>query len=594
MEFKKNQTREMNLAIDDAAQNTSDEQNRTVMLSFSSESPVQRLINGQYYNEILLHGQDNVDLSRLNNSAAVLFNHNMDHQIGVVEMASIDPDKIGRAIVRFSDTEKADEKFRMIQEGILTKVSVGYEILDYVIDGEILNVTRWMPYEISMVSVPADDFVGVGRTLDPNITDEELYAEILNRPELLEMIQCESEAAEPAEPDEEVQAESESDSTEPEQEPEQDSNDSETINTEEEQEQKRIAELNGMARVLKIDVTEVISKGISVADFKRQLANKNINNNQIKDDKMEFSLKNTIRSFVEGTEADFQAEKGERGIKVPTNALRAVSSTSGASLIQETVQYDSYVDILRANSILAKFPLAVITGLEGSGTLSLPKLSGDYTDSFGFVNEDSAGVEADPNFTSIKLAPRDFTGSVYLTNIMKKSSAAAERFVTDSILKGSASKLEKLVMAEVVSEAGSNTDISAIDYDTVIDGLATLGSNNVAEQNIVAVMSPAMAALCRKVVVKGNTSAKFLLEGVGDQMVLAGTTPVIVSTLVADGVVVLGDFSNIVIAQWGSELEIDMDDTTDRAKKGMYIRTWSTLDFKVTRPEAFHTITITA
>ncbi|MEN3752505.1 phage major capsid protein [Mangrovibacter sp. SLW1] len=585
MEFNKTQTREMNLTT------VQPDDTRTVMLSFSSESPVTRIINGQEYNEILLHGQGNCDLTRLNNSAALLFNHNLDHQIGVVEIASIDQDKVGRALVRFSCTEKADEKYRMVMEKVLTKVSVGYEILDYRIEGQDLLVTSWMPYEISMVSVPADDLVGVGRALD--VSDEELYAEILNRPELLEMLQ--GQETDSTEPDEaaEAQTESESESIEPEQ--EQDSTeqgtesepDSEMINKTEEQE--RIAELEGMARVLKVDVTEAITNGISVADFKRQLTN--INNNIKEDNKMEFSLKQLIRSFVDGTE--IQSEMGERGAIVPASALRAVSSTTGASLIQETIKYDSYVDVLRANSILAKFNLMVISGLEGNGTLSIPYLGGDFTDSFGFVNEDSAGVEADPSFGSIDLVPRDFTGSVYLTHIMQKSASAAERFVSDAILKGSANKLEKLVMAEVVAEAGSNTDVTAVDYDTVIDGLATLGTNNVSEANIVAVMSPAMAALCRKVVVKGNTNAKFLLEGTGDNMVLAGSTPVVVSTLVADGVVVMGDFSNIVIASWG-DLELDSDTTTARAKKGMYVRTWSTIDFKVTRPEAFHTITITA
>ncbi|PWW04977.1 phage major capsid protein [Mangrovibacter plantisponsor] len=591
MEFNKTQTREMSITT------VQPDDTRTVMLSFSSESPVTRIINGQEYNEILLHGQGNCDLTRLNNSAALLFNHNLDHQIGVVEIASIDQDKVGRALVRFSCTEKADEKYRMVMEKVLTKVSVGYEILDFRIEGQDLLVTSWMPYEISMVSVPADDLVGVGRSID--VSDEELYAEILNRPELLEMLQGQTD-----EPQEEAQAESESESTDTEQEPEQeqDSTESESTETEQEagsepdseminktEEQERIAELEGMARVLKVDVTEAITKGISVADFKRQLTN--INNNIKEDNKMEFSLKQLIRSFVDGTE--IQSEMGERGAIVPASALRAVSSTTGASLIQETIKYDSYVDVLRANSILAKFNLMVISGLEGNGTLSIPYLGGDFTDSFGFVNEDSAGVEADPSFGSIDLVPRDFTGSVYLTHIMQKSASAAERFVSDAILKGSANKLEKLVMAEVVAEAGSNTDVTAVDYDTVIDGLATLGTNNVSEANIVAVMSPAMAALCRKVVVKGNTNAKFLLEGTGDNMVLAGSTPVVVSTLVADGVVVMGDFSNIVIASWG-DLELDSDTTTARAKKGMYVRTWSTIDFKVTRPEAFHTITITA
>lgn len=597
MEVKKNNKREMRI------QELPTNESREVLIAFSSETPVERCINGKTYQEILIHSPDAVDLSRLKNGAALLFNHDFDKHIGIVEDANIDTDKIGRALVRFSNIGLGDEKYLQVQEGVLRKVSVGYEINDYQIDGDNLFVTKWSPYEISMVSVPADDLVGVGRAKNNDEVDNESTE--------LEQSEVEAESTEPeqqdeVEPeqpkdaeDENTERSSEDDSTETTQdevteevnetEPEPEQDDSESINKEE----QRIAELQGMARVFKLDVTEAIAKGISVEEFKRQLKQPIKDDHNIMDNK--FSLRNSL-SVMSNLDADIEGlDMGVRGVKVPANALRAVNTTTGANLIQETIAYDSYIDILRANSVLAKFPLTVISGLEGDGKLSLPALNSDFTDSFGFVAEDGTSPEATPVFGKVILQPTDFTGSVYLTRIMMKSSTAAERYTTDAMIKGSASQLEKHVLANVASEAiaaGNTASVASIDFDAVVDAMAELGSKNVASSSVVAVMSPKTRAAARKQVIKGNTSARFLVEGQGDNQLLAGEIPVIESTLVADGQVILGDFSQIVIAQWGSDVELDRDTTTSRNRGGLYLRIWATMDTKVARPESFYVLTV--
>jgi len=588
MELKKNQKREMRV------QELPTNDNREVLIAFSSETPVIRCINGKDYNEILLHTAEAVNLSRLNNGAALLFNHDFDQHIGVVEDASIDPDRVGRALVRFSSIGMGDEKYQMVVEGTLRKVSVGYEINDYQIDGDNLLVTKWSPYEISMVSVPADDLVGVGRSLEDDqsennsepVNEEPVAEEIsevetsdeINKSPIEETVDEVKEViSDVVEAIEEVAEEIKSEV-------------SELINKNEEQ---RIAELNGMARVLKLDVTEAIANGISVEDFKRQLKQPIKDEHNIMENK--FSLQNSLR-VMSNLDAEIEGlDMGTRGVKVPANALRAVNTTTGANLIQETIAYDSYIDILRANSVLAKFPLTVISGLEGDGKLSLPALNGDFTDAFGFVTEDGISPEATPAFGKVTLEPTDFTGSVYLTRIMMKSSAAAERYTTDAMIKGSASQLEKHVLANVASEAiaaGNTAAVATIDFDSVVDAMAELGSKNVASSSVVAVMSPKTRATLRKQVVKGNTAAKFLVEGTGDNQLLAGEIPVIESTLVVDGQIILGDFSQIVIAQWGNDVELDRDNSTSRNRGGLYLRIWATMDTKVARPESFYVLTV--
>ena len=142
-----------------------DEEARTVDLAFSSETPVERWFG----EEILDHAPQSVRLGRLTNGAPVLADHNARDQIGVVESALIDSDRVGRAKVRFGQSARAIEIFNDIKDGIRTKISVGYRILkmqleDPAAEKEVYRATDWEPYEVSVVSVAADDAVGIGRS----------------------------------------------------------------------------------------------------------------------------------------------------------------------------------------------------------------------------------------------------------------------------------------------------------------------------------------------------------------------------------------------------------------------------------------------
>lgn len=141
---------------------------RTIDLSFSSEEPVEQYGWDGRYLEILDHSPGSVDLKRLNGGAPLLLDHNRREQIGVVEKSSIASDKKGRATVRFSAAARANEIFQDVKDGIRRLVSVGYRVHELVtekIEGEVetLRATRWEPFEISIVSVPADTTVGIGR-----------------------------------------------------------------------------------------------------------------------------------------------------------------------------------------------------------------------------------------------------------------------------------------------------------------------------------------------------------------------------------------------------------------------------------------------
>lgn len=151
------------------------ESDRTVELSFSSETPYYRWFG----NEILSHDGGAVDLSRLSSIGVLLFNHKADTPIGSVESVWLDEaEHRCKAKVRFDSDEEAEKIYQKVIAGSLKGVSVGYKVdvweeiergamsADGRFAGPCSIAKRWMPYEISIVSVPADASVGIGRTVD--------------------------------------------------------------------------------------------------------------------------------------------------------------------------------------------------------------------------------------------------------------------------------------------------------------------------------------------------------------------------------------------------------------------------------------------
>ena len=146
---------------------------RKFTLSFSSEEPYERW----WGIEILDHAEGCVDLTRLNEIGVLLFNHDRDVVLGKILRAWVENNR-GYAEVEFDTDEQADVIFQKVQSGTLKGVSVGYRIdsLEEVqagktsADGRFTGpaeiARKWWPFEISIVSVPADGTVGVGREFD--------------------------------------------------------------------------------------------------------------------------------------------------------------------------------------------------------------------------------------------------------------------------------------------------------------------------------------------------------------------------------------------------------------------------------------------
>ena len=146
-----------------------------VELSFSSEEPYTRW----WGVEILDHSDGCMNLDRLNTIGCVLFNHNRDYVIAKIEKAWSENNR-GYAKIRFDEDEKSDAIYQKVKNGTLKGVSTGYLVdvweevgqakksADGRFTGPCSIAKRWIPFEISIVSVPADPTVGVGRGLLDN------------------------------------------------------------------------------------------------------------------------------------------------------------------------------------------------------------------------------------------------------------------------------------------------------------------------------------------------------------------------------------------------------------------------------------------
>jgi phage head maturation protease len=139
----------------------------TLTFSFSSEAPVERWFG----REILLHEPGAMDLSRMNDGAPWLWNHNRDVVLGVTEKAWLGDDRRLYSTVRWSPntTERGSEEYKRrndIEAGITRNVSFAYEIKEIDERQDGFYVTNWPVLEVSSVSVPADQSVGLGRSMD--------------------------------------------------------------------------------------------------------------------------------------------------------------------------------------------------------------------------------------------------------------------------------------------------------------------------------------------------------------------------------------------------------------------------------------------
>ncbi|HCO5618399.1 TPA: phage major capsid protein [Escherichia coli] len=496
-------------------------------IAFSSEQPYQRQFWDEQnqemvvLDEILVHTPEAVDLSRLNNNAPLLFNHNFDNHIGVVCDARIDADNVGRATVRFSKhgTLANDIRNKVI-EGTMEKISVGYDIKEYHIDyaKSQLIVSKWIPHEISWVTVPADDSVGLNRSLNTITVNLEAKRDMTK--EQIEEIKEEQESAQVEETPVEEIKEPEVEETQERQveenkedenledgkdaeHPESVDDDSSTVRKAEEVKEEREAapieeekieevaerseedelEIREIARELNID-DEELKRALAIKDMTPEafrtkalnnITNVQRNNEQInKEQIMEktFDLNNVIRSLVDGdvlgaNEAEYSAmaatatmQRGRaaRGgsVFVPAAAMRAASA--GNTKADLTAITDE--KLMTESYIEMLMPESVlgrlgVTVYSGlNSPTAIPKMTKSSVDAFGFVDENGAAPESKAEFANVKLSPKTFAGGNPISRQSLKTVPGIATLITDHINKAVRIKLEQLILSDKANDRG--------------------------------------------------------------------------------------------------------------------------------------------
>ena len=494
-------------------------------IAFSSEQPYQRQFWDEQnqemvvLDEILVHTPEAVDLSRLNNNAPLLFNHNFDNHIGVVCNARIDADNVGRALVKFSKhgTLANDIRNKVI-EGTMEKISVGYDIKEYHIDytkGQLI-VTKWIPHEVSWVSVPADDTVGLNRSLNTITVNLEAKRDMTK--EQIEEIKEEQEPAQVEETPVEENKEPEVEKTQERQveenkedenledgkdaeHPESVDDDSSTVREAEEVKEEREAapveeekievaerseedeeEIRAIARELNID-DEELKRALAIKDMTPEafrtkalnnITNAQRNNEQIKDSKMEktFDLNNVIRSLVDGealgaNEAEFSAmaatatmQRGRaaRGgsVFVPAAAMRAAAAGNTkadlTAITDEKLMTESYIEMLMPESVLGRLGVTVYSGL--NAPTAIPKMTASSVEAFDFVDENGSAPESKASFANVKLSPKTFAGGNPISRQSLKTVPGIATLITDHINKAVRIKLEQLILSDKENARG--------------------------------------------------------------------------------------------------------------------------------------------
>lgn len=527
-----------------------DVEKREVKFSFSSELPVDRYFG----KEILLHDEGCADLTRLNNGGALLWNHDADEQIGVVLKAWIE-EKRGYCSVKFSRNEDAEEIFQDIQDGIIRNVSFGYFVNEYkALDDETFLGTKWMPFEVSMVSIPADPTVGIGRSVDGEekeipVIEADPVEPAQAEEKISESENSGEEKGEAVAVDEPVAIEVEPETVKPEAEVKSVQIE---IKGQKMDNQKPLTGNEGL-----IGMNEKELKSYSVVRALHALANPN--------DKKAQELAGFEREISE--EAVRVSGKPSQGIRIPLDVLKrdlvVGTASAGGNLVQTDLLAGSFIDLLRNKSAVLNAGATMLSGLVGN--VAFPKQSASATGYW--VAENGAPTESQQALAQVTMSPKTVGAYTdYSRRLLLQSSVDVENFV-------------KSDLAKVIALAIDSASLYGTGASNQPSGIKTLLAGGSQEVNFAAA-TPTFAEIVslESKITSANADVKGMKYIVNANMAGALKTapkvtgyPVfilengqmngyetMVSNQIASGDVFFGNFADLLIGMWsGLDLMVD-------------------------------------
>ena len=573
-----------------------DEESRTVEMSFSSELPYQRWFGM----EILGHKDGEVDMGFIaSGNAPLLVNHKQDEiPVAVIEKAWIDSDRKGRALVRFGRNSRANEVFADVQDGILRNVSVGYQVnkMDLVSSdeksGDTFRVTSWTPLEASLVSVPADQSVGVGRSTE-TIIKEEITMQEEKKAEKVDVAAIQEKARKDA-----MKAET-----------------------------ARVGDILTIGRIHKMEseAAKAVENNMTVDAFRAQvLASVEEKANAVEEvadsNKLDMSEKEVKRysmfklframatndwkdaGFERECSQAFEDKTGRRakGAFIPPDVLmsgnfakRDLSTgigTAGGYLVSEDLQPQSFIEMLRNSTSVIKLGARVLTGLEGD--IDIPKQTGGAT--AYWVNEGGTLTESQQTLGQIRMTPKTVGCYTDITRrMMLQSSVDVENFVRSDFAQQMAIAID-LAAINGTGASGEPRGIlkttgigsvtlnaaNAPDWGDIVDLETALATDNALKGSLGYVTTATIAGAMKQAV-KDSGSGQFLLEGDmtnGYKLEVSNNVPV--------KHIIFGNFADMIIGMW-SGLDVTVDTNTLGTSGGTRIICFQDLDVAIRHAESF-------
>lgn len=614
------------------------EDTRTVEMSFSSDEPYDRW----WGVEILDHKSSAVRLGRLNGSAALLMDHNIRDQVGVVEKAWIKGKK-GYAIVRFGKSARAEEIWQDVKDGIRKLVSVGYRIHELVLEKEkdgqaTYRATDWEPYEISIVAVPADTSVGVGRDGKPdgydprtliNEEDEEMpfnrnnsgggAAPVIAAAHAVENRSAENQpapvAAAPAVDVAAIRA----------------------------AELDRINNIRAMGE--RLDCRELaetaVNSGHSIDDFIRSFnshvpaaqavrtaESPAIGMTQREVEQFSFvrlfaSLMDPANSALRDS-AGFELECSTAAVgrghqlsrkathRIPFDVLAAGfardlnvgTATAGGNLVATELRSDSFIDVLRNAMALEQLGITTLTDLNGN--LAIPRQTGGATGYW--VAESGVTTESQQAFDQVALTPKTVGAFTDISRqLLLQSSLSIEALVRGDLAKiialeldraglngsGTANQPRGVLNTSGIGSVVGGTNGLAPTYDHMVDLETAVANANAAMGNMGYLTNTKMRGKLKKTQRFAGTNGDPVWERGneinGYKTAVSNQVPSNLTKGTSSGVcsaIAFGNWADLMMGMWGG-LDVLVNPYINSGTGTVRIEVFQSADIAVRHPESF-------
>ncbi len=433
-----------------------EEDNRTMSISFASEEPVLRSFGW----EILSHERGDIDFDFIGSGRApLLLSHDPETQIGVVESATLsETERKSRAVVRFGNGSLASEIFRDVQDKIRANISVGYTITelmkqDETRDGHDVYRAKFQPREISVVSIPADTQVGIGRAEKTLIENKKKEVMETKTASLSEPTRDQMDGIDFKKEVDEILAQRAKDNKE--------------------------MQALGIRHNLRNFADECISKNMSLFEFREKMLDK-IESKPLEvspdhvdvkpKEQRKYSLLRALNAASRGDwsgagfEAEMSQEVGHRQSKTPQGffvpdyawtgnrneaelekrtVMTVGTNASGGFFAPQEQLGSEFVGALRAKMVMPGLGMRVMSGL--TTKITIPKVSAGV--SAGFVAEESAVSAVNQTTAQITMQGRTLGCYEDVSRLLLlESDPSIEAIVRDDILSAMADKIESVAI----------------------------------------------------------------------------------------------------------------------------------------------------